>query len=74
MKIFSSTMTKDGVKITSVSTVADKTPVSQRSDQMTIRSGIPLSTLSPHNQVKLMRGESIDSAQLRADLDAVSGD
>lgn len=68
MKIFYSRMTKDGIRIANISTVPDKTSVSEEFCRVTPGSGIPLSTLSPRHQVKLMRGESIGSDQLWADV------
>ena len=70
MKCFSSRMTKDGIKIDSVSTVIDETSESEKY----FEKGASLSMLSSQNQAKLMRGESIDSKQLCADLDFKASD
>jgi hypothetical protein len=69
MKYFSSRMTKDGIKVDIVSTVAEVTPKSKKYLKLTRGSGVPLSMLSPHHQTKLMRGESIDLKELD-ELDA----
>lgn len=63
MKLYSSRMTRSGVRTENVSTAADTISISE----VTRANGTPISMLSTSHQVKLMSGGSIEIEELFAD-------
>ena len=68
MRIFSSRLTKKGFVLSSTSTIPAEENPSDKEKRQNKLSGIPLSTLPWKLQLRLMKGESIPTEEVEAEL------